>query len=264
MDECGSPGCIRKMHLRRVSASILTEMEELAERYRRPENWNHPQIKSDHMAIRRLAGKRGYEPHVMFRALGIDEDKMADAVAALARSASSTQPEPSTVASESLEPNASQAPSEPTTSPSSSPPPFPPLPPAPSGPLGNPTGLVASPGEEGGEIALTWTPAANATAHSIYLREDGSDTIHKLEAEIAGTTGAVTITGVPASKREWYIVIAAQQRSAGEAVIWSEWSNWAAVWRKTSASRAPAPLAGIPGLRVALINNIIGHHPSSG
>ena len=43
--------------------------------------------------------------------------------------------------------------------------PTPPLPPA--SPLGHPTGLTAAPGARPGDIALRWTPAANAAFNAV-------------------------------------------------------------------------------------------------
>ena len=109
-------------------------------------------------------------------------------------------------------------------------PPLPPPPPLPLsvilGPLGNPGELVARPGAEEGTIALTWSPAANASAHLVYFAYGASEDVHELPQSLPGDCGAIDVTGVPSGFCR-FVVIARQENAEGEAVEWSEWSNWA-------------------------------------
>ena len=106
-------------------------------------------------------------------------------------------------------------------------------------PLGNPTGLTAAPGSQSGEVALSWSPAANATVHWVYLvKLDGTD--GRYWHALAGDADGVTITGLDAGEIYWFLVIAGQEQSAGT-TQWSEWSNWG-----QATLPAAAPTVAVP------------------
>ena len=112
-----------------------------------------------------------------------------------------------------------------------SPPPPPPL------PLGDPAGLTAVPGDSSGEVALNWTPAANATIHWVYLvRIDGSG--GRYWDSVAGDAASETVTGLTLGQEYLFIVVAGQEQDGGSSVQWSQWSNW--------AQSAPAGASGLP------------------
>ena len=107
---------------------------------------------------------------------------------------------------------------------------MPTLPPIPTaatrGPLGNPSNLSVRLGEGEEALELVWSPAANATAHFVYFRPDGSDEAYRLPGQIPGNYGVVSLSELTAG-RLWFILIACQQSSEDEDIVWSEWSNWA-------------------------------------
>ena len=91
-------------------------------------------------------------------------------------------------------------------------------------PLGNPTGLTAAPGSQSGEVALSWSPADNATVHWVYLvKPDGTD--GRYWHALAGDAATLTVTGLDAGETYLFLVIAGQEQSAGT-TLWSQWSNW--------------------------------------
>ena len=66
-------------------------------------------------------------------------------------------------------------------------------------PLGNPTGLTATPTSQSGEVALSWSPAANATVHWVYLvKPDGTD--GRYWHALAGDAATLTVTGLDAGE----------------------------------------------------------------
>ena len=92
-------------------------------------------------------------------------------------------------------------------------------------PLGNPTNLTAAPGSQTGEVALSWSPAANATVHWVYLvKPDGTDGRYWPHAQ-AGDTARLTVTGLDAGETYLFLVIAGQEQADGT-TLWSQWSNW--------------------------------------
>ena len=92
--------------------------------------------------------------------------------------------------------------------------------------LGNPTSLAAAPGSQSGEVALRWTPAANATVQWVYLvKPDGTDGRYWPHA-LAGDAATLTVTGLDAGEAYLFLVIAGQEQAAGTP-LWSQWSNWA-------------------------------------
>ena len=92
--------------------------------------------------------------------------------------------------------------------------------------LGDPTGLTATPGSQGGAVSLSWTPGANATVHRVYLqKEDGTGGRYWSQA-LAGDAGAATIAGLEAGQIHQFWVRAGQLLSDGN-THWSAWSNWA-------------------------------------
>ena len=93
-----------------------------------------------------------------------------------------------------------------------------------SGPLGNPTNLTAAPGDQSGEVDLRWTPAANATAHWVYLARVGGGDSRYWENAFAGDANTATITGLEPGKTYRFWVQAGQERSDGT-TQGSEWSN---------------------------------------
>ena len=91
-------------------------------------------------------------------------------------------------------------------------------------PLGNPTGLTAAPGSQSGEVALSWSPADNATVHWVYLvKPDGTD--GRYWHALAGDAATLTVTGLDAGETYLFLVIAGQEQAAGT-TLWSQWSNW--------------------------------------
>ena len=92
--------------------------------------------------------------------------------------------------------------------------------------LGNPTSLAAAPGSQSGEVALRWTPAANATVQWVYLvKPDGTDGRYWPHA-LAGDAATLTVTGLDAGEAYLFLVIAGQEQADGTP-LWSQWSNWA-------------------------------------
>ena len=92
-------------------------------------------------------------------------------------------------------------------------------------PLGNPTGLAAAPGSQSGEVALSWSPAANATVQWVYLvKADGADGRYWPHA-LAGDAATLTVTGLDAGEAYYFLVIAGQEQADGT-TLWSQWSNW--------------------------------------
>ena len=91
--------------------------------------------------------------------------------------------------------------------------------------LGNPTNLTAAPGSQTGEVALSWSPAANATVQWVYLvKPDGTDGRYWPHA-LAGDAATLTITGLDAGETYYFLVIAGQEQADGT-TRWSQWSNW--------------------------------------
>ena len=67
----------------------------------------------------------------------------------------------------------------------------------------NPTGLAAEPGNNPGEVALTWTPVADATAHWIWsVKIDGTD-----GKWTAGQAGSAVVGDLEAGQAYWFVVI---------------------------------------------------------
>ena len=92
-------------------------------------------------------------------------------------------------------------------------------------PLGNPTNLAAAPGSQSGEVALSWSPAANATVQWVYLvKPDGTDGRYWPHA-LAGDAATLTVTGLDAGETYLFLVIAGQEQADG-ITLWSQWSNW--------------------------------------
>ena len=92
--------------------------------------------------------------------------------------------------------------------------------------LGNPTSLAAAPGSQSGEVALSWSPAANATVQWVYLvKPDGTDGRYWPHA-LAGDAATLAVTGLDAGETYFFLVIAGQEQSDGT-TLWSQWSNWA-------------------------------------
>ena len=82
----------------------------------------------------------------------------------------------------------------------------------------NPTGLAAEPGDNLGEVALTWTPVADATAHWVWsVNADGT----------AGkwTAGGRRFDGLEAGVTYWFVVIE-ELGQKGRRAQWSTYSNW--------------------------------------
>ena len=92
--------------------------------------------------------------------------------------------------------------------------------------LGNPTSLAAAPGSQSGEVALSWSQAANATVHWVYLvKPDGTDGRYWPHA-LAGDAATLAVTGLDAGETYLFLVIAGQEQADGTP-LWSQWSNWA-------------------------------------
>ncbi len=113
-----------------------------------------------------------------------------------------------------------------------------PPPPALPTALGNPIGLAASVGSAAGSVDLTWTAAANAELHLVYLvAADGSG--GRYWPRLSGSSSDVTITNLIGGQRYFFIVIAGRESSTNAGSYqWSEWSNW-------KAETAPR-LGGLP------------------
>ena len=90
--------------------------------------------------------------------------------------------------------------------------------------LGDPTGLTATPGSQGGAVSLSWVPAANATVHRVYLqKEDGTGGRYWSEV-LAGDSGTATIAGLEAGQTYHFWVQAGQLLNDSN-THWSAWSN---------------------------------------
>ena len=109
-------------------------------------------------------------------------------------------------------------------------------------PLGNPTNLAAAPGSQSGEVALSWSPAANATVQWVYLvKPDGTDGRYWPHAQ-AGDTATLTVTGLDAGETYYFLVIAGQEQADGT-TLWSQWSNWGQATLHATAPASPASAA---------------------
>ena len=85
----------------------------------------------------------------------------------------------------------------------------------------HPTGLTAISGPGIGEVTLTWTPAAGATAHWVWsVQYDGTDS----QWHRVGDAHAV-INGLEAGVEYSFAVIAGYAQDGGE-IGWSNFSNW--------------------------------------
>ena len=104
----------------------------------------------------------------------------------------------------------------------------------------NPTGLAAEPGNSPGEVALTWTPAVDATAHWAWtVSADGA-----AGKWTAGQAGSAVVGGLEPGVRYWFVVIEelGQRDSVSQ---WSAYTNWAQSAPRTQ--RNPTGLAAEPG-----------------
>ena len=78
---------------------------------------------------------------------------------------------------------------------------------------------------QSGEVALRWTPAANATVQWVYLvKPDGTDGRYWPHA-LAGDAATLAVTGLDAGEAYLFLVIAGQEQADGT-TLWSQWSNW--------------------------------------
>ena len=123
--------------------------------------------------------------------------------------------------------------------------------------LGDPTGLIAAPGDNAGEVSLGWVPAANATVHWVWSagwdNTGGKWTL--------GGYAAATVSGLQAGQDYWFIVIAGRE-AVGKATRWSEWSNWAkakagAAAQPTPTSTPPAAAPETTNLQIVCINRTL-------
>ena len=104
----------------------------------------------------------------------------------------------------------------------------------------DPTRLSAAPGDNSGEIALTWAPAPNATAHWVWsVKDDGTDGKWN-----RGQAGSAVIGGLEAGQTYWFVVIENLARP-GEEPRWTESSNWAQAFAGDSLD--PTRLSAAPG-----------------
>ncbi len=102
----------------------------------------------------------------------------------------------------------------------------PPPPQLPQAVLGNPTNLAASVGRLSGAVDLSWTPAANANIHLVYLiKADGTD--GRYWSGTPEANGSAVIESLDVGVRYMFIVIAGQALQTPGTYRWSEWSNWA-------------------------------------
>ena len=109
--------------------------------------------------------------------------------------------------------------------------------------LGNPTSLAAAPGSQAGEVALRWSPAANATVQWVYLvKPDGTDGRYWPHA-LAGDAATLAVTGLDAGETYLFLVRAGQVQADGT-TLWSQWSDPAqAVVSGAATSPAGEPFA---------------------
>ena len=206
--ECGHERCVRLSHLTPATASQIGLIETLRE--------DRKEWRSNMGSIRLLARQMQWDAAELSLVLRIPRQELKTML--------ETGPEVDTPRKSALKQEAVgevPAPKSPSA--------FPPLPTLPlQGPLGNPANLVAMPGDDAGTIALTWTPAANATVHRVSMQVEGGDEIRHLPTALSGSTGAVNLTGVDPGCY-WLIVIAGQGSEERGVAQWSQWSNWATV-----------------------------------
>ena len=104
----------------------------------------------------------------------------------------------------------------------------------------DPTGLSAVPGDNAGEVALTWTPAFNATTHWVWsVSADGTD-----GKWTAGQAGSAVVGGLEPGVRYWFVVIEELGQRDGVSQ-WSAYSNWDQ--SAAGTQRNPTGLAAEPG-----------------
>ena len=85
----------------------------------------------------------------------------------------------------------------------------------------NPTGLATEPGNSPGEVALTWTPAADATAHWAWsVKADGTG-----GKWTEGQPGSAVVDGLEVGVTYWFVVIEELGQRDGVSQ-WSAYSNW--------------------------------------
>ena len=113
--------------------------------------------------------------------------------------------------------------------------------------LGNPTDLTAANADQTSEISLSWTPAANARFHQVYVEKaDGTDGRYWPDdafVTIDGYTDSAVITGLEVGQAYWFWVRAGQVQADGT-TRWSEWSDPAqAVVSGAATSPAGEPFA---------------------
>ena len=77
------------------------------------------------------------------------------------------------------------------------------------------------PGGNAGEVALTWTPAFNATAHWAWsVKADGTD-----GKWTEGQAGSAVVGDLEAGVAYWFVVIEELGQRGGVSQ-WSAYSNW--------------------------------------
>ena len=104
----------------------------------------------------------------------------------------------------------------------------------------HPTGLSAVPGDNAGEVALTWTPVADATAHWVWsVRADGT-----AGKWTAGQAGSAVVGDLEAGQIYWFVVIEELGQRDG-ASQWSAYSNWDRAM--ASEQLNSAGLSAVPG-----------------
>lgn len=88
---------------------------------------------------------------------------------------------------------------------------------------GDPTDLTAASGPGVGEVTLSWTPAANASAHWIWSVQPDGQYSRWHEAEVAGST---VIRDLEPGQEYWFIVIGVRSAPAVGPPSWSGFSDW--------------------------------------
>ena len=233
--QCGSDRCIRLTHLVPASKSDISFIDFLREERK---DWRY-----NMGSIRLIARRMRWEDNELSLVLRIPRRELKELLEngpkedvpygernpgpASGQPKSDQNAAASTQSTQSThsEPNSAQINGEPPRSDGAMPPP-PPIPMATNQSLlGNPSNLSAHPGEGEGALELVWSPAANATAHFVYFRQDGSAEAYRLPQQLPGNCGTVSLSELTGG-RHWFILIACQTFSKDQDVVWSEWSNW--------------------------------------
>ena len=118
------------------------------------------------------------------------------------------------------------------------------------GQVSDPRDLTAASGPGVGEVTLTWTPAADATAHWVWSAQSSGQGSSWHRAESVGST---VIGDLEHDREYWFIVIASRSAPAVGPPGWTGFSNWVKAIAKEPPTPGPSrfpptdPVRGVVG-----------------